>query len=207
MSQLMDFMRAQELLRKYGINSARSSYVKSASEAVRFSGGKPIVMKVLSQKALHKSKSGLVKLKLYTEKDISSAFSYLSSRARALNLGNYKIIAQEMVESGTEIIIGGNVDQQFGKMILLGLGGVYVEIFKDVALRVCPINRYDSRSMIQQLKSSGIIAPDVRRERMVESILLKVSRMLVENDISELDLNPIILTGNGYTAVDLRIMK
>jgi acetyltransferase len=148
-----------------------------------------------------------VKLKIYTEKDISSAFSYLSSRARALNLGNYKIIAQEMVQSGTEIIIGGNVDQQFGKMILLGLGGVYVEIFKDVALRVCPINRYDSRSMIQQLKSSGIIAPDVRRERMVESVLLKVSRMLVENDISELDLNPIILTGNGYTAVDLMIMK
>lgn len=207
MGKLVDYAEAHRILSKYGINSARSAYIESASDAIKFSAGEPIAMKVISQQALHKSKNGLVKLRLYTAKDISSAFSELRDSARKLKLDKYKILVQEMVAEGVEIIVGGSVDPQFGKMILLGLGGIYVEIFRDVALRVCPIGEYDAESMIHQLRSSNVIAPDKKADAKVKSILLKVSKMLAENEILELDLNPIILTRAGYAAVDLRIIK
>ncbi|MGC8478470.1 MAG: acetate--CoA ligase family protein [Candidatus Micrarchaeia archaeon] len=204
---LLDYLEAEKMLRKYGIKTARSAYIKSGEEAVSFSGGKPIVMKVLSQQALHKSKSGLVKLNLYNEDKIIDAFSYLEKQAKALKLKDYRILAQEMAPNGIEIIVGGKTDPQFGKLILLGLGGIYVEAFKDVALRVCPISSYDAKSMISQLKSRSIIASSPESASMVESLLMRASKMIMENDISELDLNPIILHSNGYVAVDLRVMK
>ncbi len=207
MAVLLDYIEAERMLKRYGIKTVRSAYVKSGEEAVRFSNGKPLVMKVLSQQALHKSKSGLVKLNLYTEKEVRDAFSYLAKRASSLKLSGYKILAQEMAPSGIEIIVGGKVDPQFGKLVLVGLGGVYVEAFKDVAVRVCPIGSYDAKSMISQLKSRSVIAPNPGAERMVESLLLKASKMIMENNISELDLNPVILYPDGYNAVDLRIMK
>jgi succinyl-CoA synthetase beta subunit len=187
----------------------RSAYVKGADEAIRFSNGKPIVMKVISQEALHKSKSGLVKLNLSKSEEIRSAFSSLMKTVRFLKLHSYKVLVQEMVpgNGSVEIIIGGKVDPQFGKLVLLGLGGIYVEVFKDVAVRVCPINRHDAEDMLYQLKSHSIIASVPKSEDTVISLLLKVSRMLTENDIHELDLNPVILHPNGYNVVDPRILE
>ncbi|MEM3827137.1 MAG: acetate--CoA ligase family protein [Candidatus Micrarchaeaceae archaeon] len=205
--RLLDYLEAQKLLEKYGIETVRSAYVSDAEDAVLFSRGKPIVLKVISQQALHKSKSGLVKLGLSKPEEIRSAFSYLAKQAHHLTLKQYKVLAQEMVPSGIEIIIGGRIDQQFGKLLLLGLGGVYVETFKDISLRVCPITKYDAASMLYQLRSRKVIAPDERAENRIESLLMKVSKMLVENSISELDLNPVILRADGYNAVDLRILK
>ena len=202
----MDYMEAHELLKKFGIKALEAKYVSSADEAVKFSLGKPIVMKLISDKAIHKSKSGLVKLGLNSKEDIAKAFTEL--KAKGAELKPYKILVQRQVSGGTEIIIGGNTDDQFGKLILLGLGGIYVEVFKDVSVRVCPISRYDAESMLEGLKAKSIIAGDEKSKNMVISLLLKVSEMLVKNEsISELDLNPIILHDGTYDAVDLRIIK
>ncbi len=203
---LLDYMEAKRLLDKYGIESIESRYVASAKEAVSFAKGSRIVMKVLSDKQLHKSKAGLVKLDLETEKEISSAYNELYKKAQAVK--PYKIIAQKMASEGNEIIIGGRTDPQFGKVVLIGLGGIYVEVFKDFALRVAPITRRDADEMLNQLKSQRIVTHEGKHTKLIVSLLLKIAKLMQENDsVSELDLNPVIVTDKGYEIVDIRILK
>jgi len=206
MGELLDYMRAYNLMRKYGINAAQAKYVSSAQDAVKFAGGKPVVLKVISSKAIHKSKNGVVKLGLSRSDEIKAAYSYLKSKAERLGLRPYKILIQHMAKNGVEIIVGGKTDQQFGKLVLIGLGGIYVEVFKDVAIRLCPLRRYDAEAMIGQLRSKSVVAPNRRAEKMLSNVLLKVSKMIYNEKISELDLNPIIVTDTNYVAVDLRFI-
>ena len=203
MARLLEYEKARALLDRYGIRSIESRYLESGKEAAKFAGNGAIAMKAISQKALHKTKSGLVMLNISGDK-AEKAFGELSKKAK--EYAPYRILGQRMAPSGLEIIVGGRTDEQFGKLILIGLGGIYVEVFRDFALRVCPISRHDAESMIEQLKSKSVIAKDAAGERMLADLLLKVSKMLSENDIAELDLNPIILHDKGYDAVDLRIM-
>ncbi len=203
---LLDYLKAKQLLDKYGIHSIESAYVKSAEEAARFSKGKPIVLKVLSGKALHKSKAGLVRLNLYTEQQIASAYKELYAKAQKLR--PYNILAQHMSESGVEIIIGGRTDSQFGKVLLIGLGGIYVEVFRDFALRIAPITRKEAGDMLDQMRSSNVITHGGKNAKQIEELLMKVSALLVKNpEISELDLNPVIVTEKGYEVVDIRVLK
>ena len=200
----MDYMEAYRILEKYGIRSIESAYVKSAEEAAAFSKNRSIVLKVISQRALHKSKSGLVALDLNSPEEIGKAYADLGRKAQ--EFAPFKVLAQVMAKKGIEIIIGGNTDPQFGKLILIGLGGIYVETFKDAASRVCPISDYDARSMLLQLKSHSVIAPTPEAEKRVVELLLKASRMFLDTKISELDLNPVIINENGYEAVDIRMI-
>ncbi|MDE1824275.1 MAG: acetate--CoA ligase family protein [Candidatus Micrarchaeota archaeon] len=202
----MDYIDAKGMLDKYGIRSIESRYVNSAEQAVKFAGSDPIVMKVLSNKALHKSKSGLVLLDLRGKDEVKKAYAALLKKAKGLS--PYKIIVQKMAGKGIEVIIGGRTDEQFGKVILLGLGGIYVEVFKDFALRICPIKEIDAKDMIKQLKSNSVITYNGKNEKMLTDLLLKVSKLLSSNaTINELDLNPVILRENGYDVVDIRILK
>jgi succinyl-CoA synthetase beta subunit len=202
---LMDYMEASRLLKKYGIKSVESTYVSNADEAIKFAGEDRIVLKVLSQKALHKSRNGLVELDLKGSDSIENAFNRLIKKAQQFE--PYKVLAQKMVNKGVEVIVGGKIDPQFGKLVLIGLGGIYVETFKDFALRVCPIKSIDAESMLEQLKSEKIIAPDDKTRKMLVNLLVNASRMFYENEISELDLNPVIVYSGSYEAVDLRILK
>ncbi|MGC8538376.1 MAG: acetate--CoA ligase family protein [Candidatus Micrarchaeia archaeon] len=202
---LVDYMEAARLLNKYGINTIESKYVKSAAEAVKFAGNEQIVMKVLSEKALHKTKAGVVKLGLSGEKQITDAFNELYRKAAELK--PYNIIVQKMAKPGNEIIIGGREDPQFGKIIMIGIGGIYVEAFKDVAIRICPIKRYDANEMLNQLKSKQIVTQNGKATEMVVNLLLKVDKLLTENNISELDLNPVIVREGDYSVVDIRMLK
>jgi succinyl-CoA synthetase beta subunit len=202
---LVDYFEAERLLKKYRIRSIESKYVKSADGAVSFSSGDRIVLKAVSGKALHKSKSGLVMPGLATEQEIRKAYAMLERRAAQYK--PWKMLAQKMVKGGVEIIIGGSEDAQFGKMILLGLGGIYVEAFKDFALRVCPITTNDALSMVRQLRSKSVIAPTPASEKMLAELLLKTSKMYQNSKMKELDLNPIILHDGTYDAVDLRMIR
>ena len=130
----LEYFTGKKLLDRYGIHSVESRYVKSAGDAVKFSKGEPIVLKVLTDKALHKSKAGLVKLNLSNSTAIK--FAYAELERKAAKLKPYSIIAQKMSRGGVEIILGGREDPQFGKLVLLGLGGIYVEAFRDFALHV-----------------------------------------------------------------------
>ncbi len=203
--ELVDYFEARSILNRYGINTVEAKYVTSAAAAARFSNGSRIALKAISGKALHKSKSGLVALGLSTKDEISDAYSRLSKAATSFR--PYKILAQKMAPNGMEIIIGGKCDDQFGKLVLLGLGGIYVEAFRDFALRLCPITMYDAESMIDQLRSSRVMAPDDSARKMLADLLVKTSCMFMGANISELDLNPVILHDGTYSAVDLRMMR
>lgn len=202
---LLDYMQAKKLLERYGIRSVESKYVSSAEDAAKFAGEKRVVLKLISDKALHKSKAGLVKLDLDGEKEISSAYNELARKGKRLR--PYKILAQKMAESGVEVIIGGNTDKQFGKFLLVGLGGIYVETFKDVQLRLCPITKNDAAKMLAELKSGRIITYNGKTQPSMVSLLLKVSKLLMENKrVSELDLNPVIVREDSYDVVDIRVI-
>ena len=143
-------MQAKSLLDKYKIKSIESKYVSSIDEAIEFAKNDAIVLKVLSDKALHKTKEHLVMLNLESEKEIREAYRTLEKRGA--QFAPYKILAQKMSKGGVEAILGGTIDSQFGKAVLLGLGGVYVEAFNDTAIRLCPLSKYDAMDMIDQLK-------------------------------------------------------
>ncbi len=201
---LLDYFEGKKLLDKYGIKSIESKYVTSAADAARFSKGSPIVMKLISNKALHKSKAGLVKLNLKGA-DVPAAYRALEDKGKKFK--PYKIIAQKMSPGGVEIIVGGRIDPQFGKLILLGLGGIYVEVFRDFALRICPITENDAQDMINQLMAKDVVTFKGADTKMLVGILLKVSKLLIENDrIIEIDLNPLIIRKGAYEAVDIRIL-
>lgn len=205
---LMDYVEAYNLLKKNGINAAEARYVKTYEEAVDFADGKAIVIKGISAKALHKTKSGLVATNLLEEKDIKEAF--ISIQKRAEQYKPYRILAQRMVPynpNNIEIIIGSSTDQQFGKLLLLGLGGIYVEAFRDFAIRLCPITRHDAEAMLDDLKSSKIIAKTDKDRKTIVDLLLKSAVLAEDKKIKEFDLNPIIFYDGKYTAVDLRILK
>ncbi len=204
MVKQLDYMKAEELLNMYGIKVVSGKYVKNTDEAIRFFDGEAIVLKAIPSKPVHKSKSGMVAVDLKTPDEIVKGFNKV--RKAAHRFSPYKILAQKMVK-GTEIIIGGRQDAQFGKLLLVGLGGVDVEIFRDFSLRVCPITGYDAESMITGLKSRSIIASSDKQFKMVKELLIKASKLMSDNDISELDLNPIILHDDTYHAVDLRILE
>ena len=163
------------------------------------------MLKALSDKALHKTKAGLVMLNLNGEKEIRQAYAELEKRAQVY--APYKILAQKMSKGGVEAIIGGSTDEQFGKVVLFGLGGIYVETFKDASLRLCPITRYDAEEMINELKSKNIITYNGKAASMIATLLLKFSKMFTENQqIKEVDLNPIVIREKDYEALDLRIL-
>ncbi|MDE1870724.1 MAG: acetate--CoA ligase family protein [Candidatus Micrarchaeota archaeon] len=203
--ELMDYEKARALLSRYGIKSAQAKYVNSAEDAIAFSGGEPIVLKAISQKALHKTKNKLVALDLCSKAEITNGYNVLVGRASGFK--PYRILAQKMVGNGIEMIIGGKMDEQFGKMLLVGLGGIYVEVFKDFSLRLCPITKRDAQSMLEQLKSMPVLAPNPQKAGMLVELLMKVSRMFESSEIKELDLNPIILHDDTYDVVDIRIIR
>ena len=200
----MEYFKAKKILDSYNIKSIESSYVTTADEALRFCGNNKIVLKAISENAIHKSKAGLVMLDLNKE-TVSGAFKELVKKAEKVK--PYKIIAQKMSEKGIEIILGGRVDQQFGRLILIGLGGIYVEVFKDFALRVCPITKYDASQMLEQLRSLNIIGYNGQAITMLETLLLSISKLLLEHpEIKELDLNPAIIRKDSYEIVDIRMI-
>ena len=196
-------MSAQRIAKTYGIRTVRSAYVENAEAAKRFAGNSRIVLKAIPNVPAHKSKSGLVAVGIDVH-GIEGAFRNISARAK--KYGAYKMLAQEMV-SGTEIILGGKNDSQFGKMVLIGLGGIYVEAFKDFALRLCPVSKHDALDMIDQLRSSAVVAPDAKSRSRIADLIVKVSKMYSNSRIDELDLNPVILHDGTYDAVDLRMIE
>lgn len=177
----------------------------------------PLALKICSPDILHKTEAGGVKLNIMDIEEAERAFDAIMSSCR-----NYAptakidgILVQEMAPSGTEMIIGIKNDIQFGQMILVGMGGVFVEVFKDVALRPCPINKTEAEEMIHSLKAfkllngyRGSAACDVDA---LADIMVSVSQYATENAdvISEMDINPIFVyeKGKGACAVDALIVK
>lgn len=209
----LDLSDARSLLRQLGVPLNRVSLVRNASQARAFARkiGYPVALKVVSPQISHKTEVGGVRINITSEKELASAYREMESRVRKA-MPEARItgfLVEEMV-SGLELIIGSSKDPQFGRMIMLGLGGIFVEVFKDVVFRLAPITEKDALEMIHELKGRALLE-GARGKKPVDKkklagILLKVSRGLEAHpEIAELDINPLIATDTGFKAVDARI--
>ncbi len=207
---------AKALLRAHGVSVAEEVLVRSADDlpaiANRF-GDQALVMKVVSKDILHKSDAGGVKLNLHGEAALRHAYDAImaSCRSYAPQADIEGVLVTPMARRGLEVIIGVMRDPIFGPVLMFGLGGIFVEILKDVTFRAIPLSRYDARSMVEQIKASKVLK-GVRGEAAVDKeglvdLLLKISSVVeAYPELAELDLNPVILYDDGYAVVDARVI-
>ncbi len=196
-----------KLLQKYKIPTAKNALCKNEKQLLAAAKkiGFPLAMKIVSPRILHKTDAGGIKLNICSKKDALKAFAQLKK------LPGFKGASVQEMLSGRQIIIGGKHDEQFGQTILFGLGGIFVEIFKDISVRICPITRADAKEMIAEIKGYAILR-GARGEKPInfkalEDILLKTNALMLKEKILELDINPLFCFGNKIVAVDARVIK
>jgi len=210
-------MEARQIVAAYGLPLPRSLLAASADQAAQFAAeiGYPVVLKIISPDILHKSDMGGVVVGVKNEKEVRQVYQNILIRARRYlpEADIWGVAIQQMVKPGKEIIVGVTQDPTFGHMIMFGLGGIYVEVLKDVQFAIAPITPSLAREMITGLRSYPLLA-GVRGEKpsdmdaMVDC-LLRVSQMVTDlPQIVELDINPLFVyeTGQGVMAVDARIV-
>ncbi len=209
--------RAIEILGAYGIPAAEYRYASSEKEAIQVARqiGLPVVMKVSTPAILHKTEIGGVMVDLRTDQEIRGAFRELKKRVQGELTGGetFSVALQQMVAGGIETVMGMTVDPSFGPLIMFGLGGIYVEVMKDVAFRINPLTDVHAREMIRSLKSYPLLkgyrgAPPVHIVT-VEETLLRLSQLVKDFDcFSEIDINPFIASPEmeRCKAVDARFI-
>ncbi|VVC00302.1 Acetate--CoA ligase [ADP-forming] I subunit beta [uncultured archaeon] len=203
----LDLTESIAIAEKYGIPFTKQAACRSEKELEEACEkiGFPIAMKIISEKIVHKTEAGGVEIGL---KSIESAKEAMKGMSKLE--GFEGVVIQQMVK-GTEIILGGKRDVQFGPTILVGLGGIFVEVFKDYAIGICPITRQNAREMIESLKAYKLIKGYRGKEGvnilLLESMIMKASKMMMkEKEIEELDLNPLIGNEKQILAVDARVI-
>ncbi len=206
---------AMTILSRYGFPFPERALARTAKEAAAVAGriGFPLVMKISSPDILHKTDVGGVKLDINSEIDAEDAFKEITSNAKrfmpdAMING---VMLYEMIKGGKEVILGVTYDRTFGHMLMFGLGGIYVEILKDVSFRIAPLTRSEAVSMISEIKTSALLR-GARGEKPsdVEAIvdgILKLSSIVTDFPvIRELDINPLVVLNKGAVAIDARII-
>lgn len=175
--------------------------------------GFPVVLKVLSPDITHKSDVGGVKVGLKSASQVERAYSEIMSAVKQKEPGAkiWGVTVQKMARPGVEVIIGMSKDPQFGPVLMFGLGGVFVEVLKDVSFRIVPLVRRDASEMISEIKGypllKGYRGQEPANISLLEEILLKLSDFVDANpEIKELDLNPIFAYKDDAVAVDARII-
>ena len=206
---------AKELLKEYGIPVPDFKLIKSEDEIARLAKeiNFPIVMKIVSPDIIHKTDAGGVKVGVKDEEEARMIYQEIISKAIKYNkkASISGVIAYTMVPQGTEIIIGMMKDPHFGPVIMFGLGGIFVEVLKDISFRILPIEEIDAREMITEIKGYEILkgarGNPPRDIRAIEEVLMKVSKLTMENpEINEIDLNPIFVFEKGLQVVDARMI-
>jgi len=204
-----------DVLTAYGFTVPRSLFARTSEEAVAAARGigYPVVMKIVSPQVIHKSDMGGVKVGLDSKKAVENAFFDITTRVRNIMPAAqiYGVMVQEMIRGGKEVIMGITKDAQFGHMVMFGLGGIYVEVLKDIAFRITPLSQEDAHEMIRETKTFPLLR-GVRGEteadiEAIEKSLLTLSRMAMDFPrIIEADINPLLVRkrGEGVVAIDAR---
>ncbi|MBW2591515.1 MAG: acetate--CoA ligase family protein [Deltaproteobacteria bacterium] len=206
-----------KLLKCYGLNVLPTKLAKTAEEAVSLASGmkSPVVMKIASAQILHKSDAGGVIVDLKTGDEVKKAFDQIIANARAYDPKAVVdgVLVVKMAPSGEEVILGVNRYPVFGPLLMFGLGGIFVEIFKDVEFRLAPIGRNEARRMIQKIRGykllRGFRGKPVADVETIEKALVSISDMVIDNpEIMEMDINPMLIheEGCGATVADCRII-
>ena len=199
----------------FGIPTAEWAVVENVEGALVAAGamGYPVALKVLSPDVSHKSDVGGVVLGVGSREALQAEFAALLARIgeRASGARVEGVLVQRMLSGGREVILGGKRDPSFGPVVMFGLGGVYVEMFEDVAFRLAPLTREEAEEMVSDVRGSRLLRgvrgePPVDVEAVVEA-LLALSRLLVEcPEVVEVDVNPLLVFERGMAAVDARVV-
>ncbi|MHB8600765.1 MAG: acetate--CoA ligase family protein [Ktedonobacteraceae bacterium] len=208
---------AKQILAEYGIAVPKGYVAGTPDEAVATFATLqlPVVLKVIAPDVVHKSDIGGVQTNLITAEAVHQAATTMAQKVAAHGYAVEGFLVEEMAPSGCELVVGGVIDPRFGPLVMTGLGGIFVEVLKDVAFRFCPITTYDAWEMIHELHAAPILdgirgQPPVSKEALIE-VLLHVGGqhgLLLDlcADIQELDINPLIVTDTHAIAVDARFI-
>jgi acetyl-CoA synthetase (ADP-forming) len=206
---------AKTICTEYGIPVTKFKLALNEKEAAKHADeiGYPVVLKIVSPDIIHKSDAGGVIVNLKNPAEVTNAYKKIIENVKKYN-AKAKIVGvlvQEMAPQSTEVIVGAIKDPQFGQTIMFGLGGIFVEIFKDVNFRIAPLTLDDAKEMITELKAYPLLkgfrnTPPADIDALI-SILCNTSRLVMDNqEIKELDLNPIMAYQKGAKTVDARII-
>lgn len=208
-------VESKHLLKQAGIDVVETRLATSKEEAISISKklGFPVVMKIASADIMHKSDMGGVRLGLENSQAVGQAYDDIITAAKekhpkAKIMG---VAVQKMARPGVEVIVGMSQDDQFGPVLMFGLGGIMVEVLKDVSFRLVPLTKRDAAEMVRELKGYPLLEGYRGREKVnmayLENLLLKVSDFVEKNpEVKELDLNPIFAYSDGALAVDARVI-
>jgi acyl-CoA synthetase (NDP forming) len=202
---------SKELLKEIEIPVPNQKLTKTKEETLKAAEqiGYPVVLKLMAEDVVHKSDTGAVKVNLKNKQDAEKAFDDLM---KIPSQKEKRISVQQMAkEPITELIIGMTTDAQFGPALMFGIGGILVELLEDVSFRIAPITEYDANEMIHEIKGFPILngyrgKPKADIKAIVD-ILLKISDLVIKNEeINEMDLNPVFIYDKGVMCVDARII-
>jgi acyl-CoA synthetase (NDP forming) len=213
----LDESAGKQLLAAHGVKVPHSRVAKGVADVDAVMNGlqTPVVVKVMSPDILHKSDAGGVKINLRSAAEVKAAIEGMLNAPKIKGARIEGFLVEEMAPAGHELVIGGLRDPQFGPLVMVGLGGIFVEILKDVSFRLCPITRIDAEEMIAELKGAAILkgARGTKPASMdaIIDVLLKVggeNGLLMQHaaDISEADINPLIVSDTAAVAVDARFI-
>lgn len=212
---LLTEIESKELFKQVGISVNDTKLAVSREEAISISRqfGFPVVLKIASPDVVHKSDAGGVRLGLRTSKQVGKAYDDILAAIsqkypQAMIQG---VSVQGMARPGVEVIIGMSKDVQFGPVLMFGLGGILVEIIKDVSFRIVPLAKRDAGEMIREIKGYPVLEGYRGQEPVdvqnLEEWLIKLSDFAEQNpEVKEIDLNPIFAYSNGALAVDARVI-
>lgn len=211
-------LEAREVIEAYGMRLPKSHLARSPEEAVQFAAeiGYPVVMKISSPDILHKSDIGGVRVNLADATAVRDSYELIEYRARKYSTNAPRIwgmLVQEMVPKGREMLVGVSRDPQFGPLVAVGMGGIYVEVLRDVAFRLAPISKQEVANQIRSIRTFPLLR-GVRGEQpadldSIEDVVLRISQLVCDfPDIVEMDINPLVVynRGEGAIVLDARII-
>jgi acetyl-CoA synthetase len=207
---------AKSVLALYGVPVVGEIVAQSVDEAVNAAGslGYPVVLKVESPDLPHKTEAGVVRLNLRNADEVREAFQTIMARADAVTPPPRiaGVLVQKMMPQGVEMVVGARIDPLFGPLVVVGLGGILVELLQDTALAPAPVTQDEALALLAQLKGARLLdgfrgMPAVDRQRLAR-VICGVSRFAADHrdTIAELDVNPLICSGDSITAVDALIV-
>ena len=201
---------SKQLLASYRIPVTRETLVENEENLIKTAGdiGYPIVIKACSPDIAHKTEKGLIRLDIRDDDEAKVAFNEIIARMN----GNEKtVLVQEMIKGKRELVAGLTRDSQFGPCVMFGLGGIFTEILKDISFRIAPLEKLDAMEMMQEIKGRKILdsirGMDPADLNILADILIALGRIGLENEnIKEIDINPLILSGGIPVAVDALVV-
>jgi succinyl-CoA synthetase beta subunit len=192
-----------------GVSVTKEGLAKSKEDAVGFADkiGYPVVMKGCSDKLTHKTEMGMVKLNITNSLMAAEAYDELTEKGMDLD----GVLVQEMIKGNREFVIGFSRDANFGPCVMFGLGGIFTEALHDVVFRLAPLTRIDAEEMIDEIKTQKLLkefrgSPAVDREALIQALVGVGNLGAENNDIAEIDINPLIISGAMPVAVDALVI-